>query len=255
MRFLPAPPDSGIAFVRTDVDPPVRIPADISQATPMERRTALGQGDVTVETVEHVLSAVWGMGIDNLTIETDSPEAPNTDGSAKIFSDAITRAGIEQQEPQTLLYAIPEPMVVTSGESMLAALRGPDDRLEILYDLDYSDNPGIGRQALRFDFGTDDYATEIAPTRTFLLQAEAEYMRSIGAGSHLSEEDIVVFKPNGELMAGNLLMPDEPVRHKICDLIGDLSLLGRRITGRIVASRSGHELNRQLVRALVDKLA
>ncbi|MDP6546576.1 MAG: UDP-3-O-acyl-N-acetylglucosamine deacetylase [Phycisphaerae bacterium] len=255
MRFVPAPPDSGVAFLRTDVDPPVRIPADIAKTARRDRRTSLSEGEVAVETVEHVLSAVWGMGIDNLTIEADTPEAPNTDGSAKIFADAIAHTGLQEQDVEVPVYAIAEPIVVTNGQSMLSALPGACDRLEILYDLDYAQNPGIGRQTLRFDLGVDDYATEIAPARTFLLQAEAEKMRSMGIGNHLTENEILVFTPSGELMGGELISPDEPVRHKVCDLIGDLSLLGRRVTGRIVASRSGHVLNRRLVSVLADRLA
>lgn len=254
MRFVPAAPDSGVAFLRTDVDPPVRIPADISKSAQRQRRTSLAEGEVAIETVEHVLSAVWGMGIDNLTIETDTPEPPNVDGSARLFADAIEQAGLQEQDAETLVYHVTEPVVVANGQSMLSALPGPDDRLEIVYDLDYSENPGIGRQTLRFDLGSDDYAADIAPSRTFLLQAEAEYMRSIGVGHHLTEDEILVFTPGGELMGGELIAPDEPVRHKVCDLIGDLSLLGRRISGRIVASRSGHDLNRQLVVALADRL-
>jgi UDP-3-O-[3-hydroxymyristoyl] N-acetylglucosamine deacetylase/3-hydroxyacyl-[acyl-carrier-protein] dehydratase len=195
------------------------------------------------------------MGIDNLTIETDTPEPPNTDGSAKVFTDAIAQAGLQEQASEAAIYAIAEPIVVTNGQSMLSALPGAGDRLEIIYDLDYAQNPGIGRQTLRFDLGVDDYAAEIAPARTFLLQAEAEHMRSLGVGSHLTENEILVFTPTGELMGGKLITPDEPVRHKVCDLIGDLSLLGRRITGRIVASRSGHDLNHQLVSVLADRLA
>jgi UDP-3-O-acyl N-acetylglucosamine deacetylase len=255
MRFVPAGPDSGVAFLRRDLDPPARIAANITSTTARDRRTSLAQGDAVVETVEHVLSAVWGMGIDNLTIETNTPEVPNTDGSAKIFTDAIAHAGIQAQDAQLQKYIITEPVVVTSGQAMIAALPGTEDTLEILYDLDYSQNPGIGRQAMRFDLGVDDYAGQIAPSRTFLLHAEAEYMRSIGVGNHLTENEILVFMPNGELMGGELISPDEPVRHKICDLIGDISLLGRRITGRVVASRSGHVLNRQLVSALFDKLS
>ena len=255
MRFTPAKPDSGIAFLRTDVDPPVRIPASIAKSAPRDRRTALAEGDLTIETVEHVLSAAWGMGVDNLTIETDTPEPPNTDGSAIIFADAIAHAGLQQQETEASVYAISEPIVVSDGKAMIAALPGADDRLEILYDLDYSINPGIGRQAMRFDLGADDYASDIAPSRTFLLQAEAEHMRSLGVGHHLTEDEILVFKPDGGLMGGELIWLNEPVRHKICDLIGDLSLLGTRITGRIVASRSGHVLNRKLVSVLADRLA
>ena len=254
MRFLPAQPDSGVAFLRTDIDPPVRIPADIGNIAQRDRRTSLTEGEVAIETVEHVLSAVWGMGIDNLTIEVDTPETPNTDGSAKVFADAIARAGLQEQDVEVPVYAITEPVVVTNGQSMLSALPGVGDRLEILYDLEYAQNPGIGRQTLRFDLGVDDYAVEIAPARTFLLQAEAEEMRSLGIGHHLTENEILVFTPTGELMGGKLISPDEPVRHKVCDLIGDLSLLGRRITGRIVASRSGHVLNRRLVSVLSDRL-
>jgi len=254
LRFVPAQPDSGVVFLRTDLDPPVRITAEIANAAQRDRRTSLADGPVAIETVEHVLSAVWGMGIDNLTIETDTPEPPNTDGSAGMFTDAIAGAGLEEQDAEAAVYTIAEPIVVSNGQSMISALPGAPGRLEILYDLDYGQNPGIGRQTLRFDLGVDDYAAEIAPARTFLLQAEAEEMRTRGIGHHLSENEILVFTPSGELMGGELASPDEPVRHKVCDLIGDLALLGRRLAGRIVASRSGHDLNRRLVAALADRL-
>ncbi|MDP7287281.1 MAG: UDP-3-O-acyl-N-acetylglucosamine deacetylase, partial [Phycisphaerae bacterium] len=122
MRFVPAQPDSGVAFLRTDVDPPVRIPADISKSADRERRTSLAEGKVAIETVEHVLSAVWGMGIDNLTIETDTPEPPNTDGSARLFADAIAQAGLQEQDSEANVYSITEPVVVANGQSMLSAL-------------------------------------------------------------------------------------------------------------------------------------
>jgi len=253
MRMAPAPPGSGIVFVRTDLDPPATIPADIAHLAPRDRCTSLACGNATVETVEHVLSAARGMGIDNLTIEVDAPEPPNTDGAAKLFADAIAGAGSQDQDDNAEALALLEPVTVTEGDAVLTALPGNNDCLDILYELDYSGTPGLERQLLRFRLDKDDYAAQIAPSRTFCLQAEAEQIRAQGVSGHLTEKDTLVFGPDG-LIGNKLLCEDEPVRHKISDLIGDIALLGRRLTGRIIACKSGHSLNLKLVKALADRL-
>ncbi len=256
MRLRPAGPDSGIVFVRNDLAEPVTIPSDIEHLTKRARRTSLTNGSAGVETIEHVLSAGVGMDLDNGRIEVDAGETPSTDGSPWPFVEAIQSAGVQEQSADRKVFVVPEPVSVTEGDRMLAALPGPEDCLEIFYEMDYSPvAPSIGRQVYTFRLGLDDYVTQIAPARTFLLEAEAEEMRKRGYGKHLTAKDVVVWSDSGPLEGNKLRFPDEGVRHKICDLIGDLALLGRPLRGRIVACKAGHDLNHALVRKLTDQLA
>ena len=176
------------------------------------------------------------------------------DGSARPFVEALQTAGIKTQDAESVPFTIAEPVTVSEGDAMLAALPGPDDCLDILYDLDYTRTESIGRQILGFRLGKDDYASQIAPSRTFLLEQEAREFQARGIGTHLNPKDVVVMGQTGPL-ENELRFPDEHVRHKICDLIGDLALLGRQLRGRIVAYKSGHDLNQQLVRSLKETIA
>ena len=249
LRFRPAPPNSGITFVCGGGPDAVKISADVSNVATRARRTSLMNGLTAVETVEHVLSAVWGLEIDNLVVELTGKETPSIDGSARPFVDALLSAELTEQDAEKEVFVVDEPVAVSSGDAMLAALPGPSDCLDILYDLDYSAVRSIGRQVLGFRLGKDDYARQIAPSRTFLLAEEARDFQARGMGKHLTTRDIVVMDEDGPI-DNELRFGDEHVRHKICDLIGDLSLLGRQIRGRIVAYKSGHELNHDLVRQL-----
>ncbi|MFW6133119.1 MAG: 3-hydroxyacyl-ACP dehydratase FabZ [Planctomycetota bacterium] len=250
LRIVPAPEDAGLAFARTDLDGAPRVPCDAGHLARSEtRRTALSAGVASVATVEHVLSAVWGSGIDNAVIEMDAPEPPGDDGSARAFARAIAEAGLEDQSAERVVYTIEDPVTVSQGAATLSALAGGDGELDILYDLDYADTPSIGRQVRAFRLGRDDYAAEIAPARTFLLADEARLFRSQGYGAHLDATQLLVMDDDGAV-DNELRFADEHVRHKICDLIGDLALLGQRLAGRILASRSGHRMNHQLVRRL-----
>jgi len=253
LRFEPASPDTGIVFTRSNLSSPVRIPASIANVAKRARRTSLANGTATAETVEHVLSAAAGLGIDNLVVDLDADEPPSTDGSALPFVEALAQAGRVDQESARKVYAIDRPVSVSEGDSMLTALPGPEDCLDILYDLDYGPGPGPGRQVFAFRLGRDDYAADLAPARTFALEAEAREMRQQGIGTHLTARDIVILGDDGPI-DNPLRFPDEQARHKVVDLIGDLSLLGRPIVGRIVAHRSGHELNHALVRKLVEQI-
>jgi len=254
LRFLPASADSGLCFVRKDLPSPVRIASDISKVAKRAQRTSLMNGSVAVETVEHVLAAVWGMGVDNLTIELSADETPSVDGSPMPFVEALCQTGLEEQDAEQKVYVIDEPIAVSHGDAMLAALPGPSDCLDILFDLDYSQLPSIGRQVLAFRLGKDDFVSELARARTFCTEQEARQQQAHGIGRHLTAEDIVVMGAEGPI-DNTLYFPDEHVRHKICDLIGDLALLGRRLCGRIICYKSGHELNHELVRELTEKIA
>jgi UDP-3-O-[3-hydroxymyristoyl] N-acetylglucosamine deacetylase/3-hydroxyacyl-[acyl-carrier-protein] dehydratase len=254
VRFCPAPAGAGVVFVRTDLPKVFRIGADIANlCSQQDRRTSLRDGTVGIDTVEHVLSAVYGLGIDNLIIELDADEAPGMDCSPKPFADALVAAGVVELEAEAQPFVIDAPITVAAGEAMLAALPGSSEYLDILFDLDYGGVKSIGRQVLGFRLGQDDYAAAIAPSRTFLLEAEAKEFQSRGWGKHLSPSDVLVMGDEGPI--GNALrFPDEHVRHKIADLIGDLALLGRPLRGRVVAYKSGHALNHQLVRRLAEQL-
>lgn len=256
MRFLPASPDSGICFICSGPDNEEigHVYADISNVTKRARRTSLTDGPASVETTEHVLSAVWGLGIDNLLIEISGCETPSLDGSAKPFVDALMDAGLEEQPSEKKVFIVREPISVSNGDATLAVLPGTSEYLDIVYDLDYGDGQAIGRQVKAFRLGSEDYAREIAPSRTFLLKTEAEMFRAQGMGKHLSERDLVVVDENGKPIGNELRFEDEPVRHKICDLIGDLALLGYHLRGRVVGYKSGHELNQELVRKLIETI-
>jgi len=230
-----------------------RIAADVAHVVKRARRTSLMNGSAVVETVEHVLAAVAGMGVDNVVIDLTAEEVPSTDGSARPFVEALTSAGVVEQPAEPNVHVIDEPVAVCEGQATLAALPGPADCLDILYELDYGSS-GPGRQVFAFRLGEDDFATEVAPARTFALEAEARAMQAKGLAPHLSARDILVLGPDGPI-DNELRFPDEPARHKVCDLIGDLALLGRRLRGRVVACRSGHELNQALVRRLAERLA
>lgn len=253
LRFCPALEDTGIIFVRTDTVTPVEIPAEIEYlAQRPHRTTSLAKDNVAIETVEHVLAAVAAMGIDNIRIEVSAEEMPSIDGSATPFIQALQQAEIEEQDIEKDVYVLDEPIVVSDGDTMLTALPGPVDCLEILYDLEYP-QPSIGRQVLGFRLGKDDFISEIAPSRTFLLETEARKFQAMGLGEHLSVHDVLVMADDGPV-ENELRFPDEHVRHKILDLIGDLSLLGRPFSGRIVAYRSGHGLNHDMVRNLLEMI-
>jgi UDP-3-O-[3-hydroxymyristoyl] N-acetylglucosamine deacetylase/3-hydroxyacyl-[acyl-carrier-protein] dehydratase len=252
--MLPAQPNAGVVFVRTDLPQPIRITASIaSLAGPQDRRTSLRDGQVSVETTEHVLSALAGLGVDNILIEVNAAEIPGTDCSSKPFVDALLAAGLEEQDADRKEFVIETPTAVSQGNAMLAALPGEGDYLDILYDLDYGPVKSIGRQVLGFRLDADDYATQIAPARTFLLEHEARAFQAKGWGTHLQASDLLVMGEQGPI-ENTLRFEDEQVRHKVADLIGDLALLGRSLRGRIVAYKSGHNLNHQLVRKLSEQV-
>jgi UDP-3-O-[3-hydroxymyristoyl] N-acetylglucosamine deacetylase/3-hydroxyacyl-[acyl-carrier-protein] dehydratase len=255
LRFLPAEPDTGIVWVRDDLPEPVRIATDVSNLAKRARRTSLMNGSAVVETTEHVLSAIVGLDIDNLVIEANADETPSVDGSPLPFAQALQQAGIAEQDAEKRLFVIDQPVSVNEGDAMVAALPGRDDCLDILYDLDYSDCcAGIGRQVFGFCLGRDDYVSQLAAARTFLLESEAREFQARGLGRHLTTRDTLVVGEDGPI-DNTLRFEDEYVRHKICDLIGDLALLPVRLRGRIIARRSGHDLNHALVRKLGEAIA
>ncbi|MCA9284998.1 MAG: UDP-3-O-[3-hydroxymyristoyl] N-acetylglucosamine deacetylase [Phycisphaerales bacterium] len=253
VTFVPAPPNHGIVFERTDLDAPVRIPASVTHVTPRARRTTLRSGNVTIETVEHCMSALAGLRIDNLLIRLHGPELPCGDGSARIFVDAIVSAGIEEQNAPRRVFRVVDPIVVQEGDAMLAALPGAE-AMTVVYDLDYGENaPRIRRQTHAFSFDRESYVDEIAPSRTYSLREEAQALWDRGLCRHLSPRDVLVIGDDGPI-ENVYRFENEPVRHKVLDIIGDLYLVGCEVQCRFVAYRSGHALNRRMGLKLLEQM-
>jgi UDP-3-O-[3-hydroxymyristoyl] N-acetylglucosamine deacetylase / 3-hydroxyacyl-[acyl-carrier-protein] dehydratase len=253
LTFAPAAEGSGITFIREQDDKVATIPAHVSNVLKRPRRTCLRNGTLFIETVEHCMAALAGMQIDNATVRLaggHSGEIPGGDGSSMSFVEAIQEAGIVEQEAEQKPLIIKKPIQVSMGDATLAALPGPTDRLEVFYD--FEAGPPIGRQTVRFSLGDDDFASQLAPARTFVFEDEARELHARGIGKHLSPKDLLVIGGDGPI--DNVFrFPDECARHKALDLIGDLYLVGRPIRGRLIAHKSGHELNHQLARKLVEQ--
>ena len=253
LTIKPAEANTGVVFVRLDVGDPVVIPARVLAVAPRGRRTTLRNGTVAIETVEHCLAAVNGLGIDNARIEVDGPELPNLDGSCEPYTHAITEAGVAAQDAARQTFVITEPVMVSEGDGRLYALPDRDDQLDIIYDLDYQDVPAIGRQLFQVRLSPETFIKEISPARTFLPETEALEFQQRGIGAHLTAQDVLVLGENGPI-DNQLRFQDECVRHKIGDLLGDMMLLGRMLRGRLVAYRSGHRCNHKLVKRLLSQI-
>ena len=248
--FRPAEVNTGVVFVRTDLSDPVRIPVNTDSIAERDRRTALKKGPVSIETPEHCLAAIGALEIDNIIIELDSVELPGFDGSSSEYFKVLSRAGfVEQKFPRTEL-VITEPVSITEGDKSIYALPYNTDRLNITYDLDYTQHTGIGRQLYSCEVTGEHFERELAEARTFCLEAEARQMQAHGIGAHLTPKDILVINSDGPIK-NSFRYSDECVRHKVVDLIGDLMLVGRAVVGRIIAYKSGHALNLRLAKELV----
>lgn len=249
--FKPAELNAGVVFVRTDLETPVAIPIVPSSIATRSRRTAVEKDDMAVETPEHCLAAIAAMDIDNIIVEIDGSELPGFDGSSEEYFKALQKAGVQLQDADRQPLVITESICITEDDKSIYALPNNGSGLTITYDLDYTQHTGIGRQIYSFDLNEANFAQNLARARTFALEAEARQMQAAGIGTHLSPKDILVINSDGPIR-NSFRFPDECVRHKVVDLIGDLRLAGRPIVGRIVAYKSGHALNHQLVRKIVQ---
>jgi len=253
LTIAPGEPDSGITFIRIEGDHIAHIPALVANVLKRPRRTCLRNGTLRVETIEHCMAALAGARINNAIVRVTggtAGELPGGDGSSQPFVDAINEAGVVEQEAELSPLVIDKPVQVSHGDATLAALPGPTDHLEIIYDFEAP--PPVGRQVFAFHLGSDDFSSQVAPARTFVFEDEAQELRGRGLGMHLTPKDLLVISPTGPL-DNEYRFADECVRHKVLDLIGDLYLAGRPIYGRILAHKSGHELNHMLVRRLVEQ--
>ncbi len=252
VRFAPAEVDTGVVFIRSDLDEPVKIEATIRSVAERSRRTAIRKGQASVEMIEHCMSAINALQIDNIFIEVNAPEMPGFDGSSGEYFKALKDCGFTEQSKPRKEFAISQEISIREAGASIYALPSDGENLEITYDMDYTAHTGIGRQMLSCTLNTEYYENNLAPARTFLLEAEAQQFQSRGIGTHLSPRDILVISSDGPIK-NSFRFPDECVRHKIADLIGDIALVGRRLSGRIVAYKSGHNLNQQLARKLYEQ--
>jgi UDP-3-O-[3-hydroxymyristoyl] N-acetylglucosamine deacetylase len=247
--LLPAACHQGRYFVREDVAPGRKIPARVEYCVEAPRRTALAVGNARVDMVEHVLAALASLQIDNCEIRVNSGELPAFDGSGQAIVEQILQAGIVTQNAARTTRVIRQPVRLGDSQSWIEARPSDKPGLSIDYQLDYGNGP-IGKQHLTLDITPESFLSELAAARSFLLADEAEQLRNLGQGWRVTYQDILVFGPDGP--CGNTLRyPDECVRHKILDLLGDLALADCELHGRIVAYRSGHRLNCRLVQAVL----
>jgi UDP-3-O-acyl N-acetylglucosamine deacetylase len=253
LRFRPAPANTGVNFVRTDLGPRACIPAHIDYVTGTHRRTTLGDGMLQVGLVEHVLAALGGMRIDNCYVELDAPEPPGLDGSSRGFVDALNDAGIANQKERRAIYGSDQSIVVRQGDATLALHPPQLYELRASYLLDYGQLSPIHPQIYTSDITPETFVSAISPCRTFLLEEEALQLKEQGLGSRTQYKDLLVFGPQGPI-DNCLRFANEPARHKVLDMIGDLFLLGHDVCGHLVAYRSGHPLNIELVKTLCKRM-
>ncbi|MBI3321194.1 MAG: bifunctional UDP-3-O-[3-hydroxymyristoyl] N-acetylglucosamine deacetylase/3-hydroxyacyl-ACP dehydratase [Candidatus Omnitrophica bacterium] len=255
VRVLPAPPDAGIVFIRTDLPHRPTIPVKSAQVVDVGksvRRTTLSKDGVEVQTVEHFMASLWGAGIDNAYVEVTSSEMPGLDGSAIQFLQQFNAAGtVEQPEPRRY-FSLREPVFVEEQDSSIVVF--PDRTLRISYMLSYA-HPLLKSQFVSYRLdGLDSFERTIAPARTFCLKEEAESLRAVGFGKGATFENTLVLGEAG-VMNNTLRFEDEFARHKILDLLGDLYLLGAHLRAHVVAIKSGHPLNVKLLKKLDQAMA
>ena len=241
---IPGEENAGIVFIRKDAraSVPIRIREMGPGGDGPERRSTIGPKGAQVQTVEHFLAALWGLEIDNLTVEVTGPEMPALDGSAAGFIDVIKRAGIQEQSSAREFIRIKEPLEIAEGGSSLAVT--PGEGLSVSYNIDY-DCASIGKEEFNIELDSDSFQKEIAPARTFCLKKEVWVLLKLGLGGGATIDNTLVMDEKGPV--GNTLrFPNEPVRHKILDLVGDLYLAGFPIKGKVSAKRSGHKLNKKM---------
>jgi UDP-3-O-[3-hydroxymyristoyl] N-acetylglucosamine deacetylase len=251
LALKPAPVDSGIIFCRTDLEPPVEIKARATSVGDTRLSTALFNGDVRISTVEHLMAALAGLGIDNAYIEVSAPEVPIMDGSAGPFVFLIQSAGIVEQDAPKKFIRILREVSLREGDKVASFL--PFDGFKVNFTIDFDHPVFKGRKVdAEIDFSSASFIKEVSRARTFGFMHELEYLRSQGLVQGGSFDNAIVVDEYRILNEDGLRYDDEFVKHKILDAIGDIYLLGNNLIGEFRARKSGHALNNQVVRQLLD---
>ena len=243
----PAEAGTGIVFRRCDLPDIPTVPARHDYVLAAARRTILGRaGQPLVETVEHLMAAIAGIGVDNCVIEINGPEVPSFDASSRVFFNAMLDKGLQELSECVEAFAITDQMMLKSDGGQSVVLR-PYVRslLAVTWQLDYGRRAPIPPQIYSIELTPDIFVREIASARTFVLESEITMLRGLGYGRHLTDRDLLVCGTDGT-WNNRLRWPDECVRHKLLDCVGDLALSGRSVYGHLTAVRSGHKLNHRL---------
>ncbi len=252
LRFLPDQEHAGIRFQRVDLPGTKPIPATLEHVVPRQRRTAISNGEATVELIEHVMAALAGLQIDNCLVQLNAPEAPGADGSSLGFVQALLDAGIVEQSAPRDVLVVRQPNRASADGNHMEISVGPIFRrtLVISYELDYGTRSPIKPQLLTFEFTPESFVTNLAFARTFVLETEVAALKAQGYGSRVTEKDLLIFGEDG-VVGNELRATDECVRHKVLDCIGDFALLGCDVHGHFRAYRSGHNLNHAICRQVL----
>lgn len=248
LRILPAPPGTGIVFLRTDLNN-FAIPASWKFVQRVSYATSLMRRSVLISTTEHLLSVFYSMGIDNAYVEIDNLEVPILDGSGEPFVRLIEEAGIQTSRKRKKFLRILRPVSVEGNGKRITIL--PSDSFQLTCDI-FFNHPLVGHQTVDMEVTPQNYANELAPARTFGFEYELDQMRNMGLIRGASLENAVCFDQSSVLNPGGLRFPDECCRHKALDLIGDLALIGRPLLGRVIAERAGHAMHVALVAKIMS---
>ena len=249
MNIRPAAPDTGIVFIRQDLGKKVRILAHIDNVIDATLATTIGLEGVRVSTVEHLMAAFAGVGVDNAEVELDAPEVPIMDGSSEPFNALLKNAGIQVQDKPKKFVIVKHPVTVIDGDRQATLLPSSDFKLS--YTIDFR-HPLISNQFYLIQISNGNFEREICRARTFGFLREYETLKARGFARGGSLENAVVVGESGVLNEGGLRFADEFVRHKILDSIGDLWLLGAQVIGHFIGYKSGHTLNHKLIHKLLS---
>ncbi|TDO99054.1 UDP-3-O-acyl-N-acetylglucosamine deacetylase [Marinomonas balearica] len=252
LTLKPAPANTGIVFVRTDLEPPLEIVGDARAVGSTNFATALCSGDVKISTVEHLMSAMAGLGVDNAYVEVSASEIPLMDGSASPFVFLLQSAGLEEQDAPKKFIRITKPIRVDEGDKY--AILEPHSGFRLSFTIDF-DHPAIGEdvQNTSIDFSTTTFVKEISRARTFGFMKDLEYFKNNDLARGANMDNAIVLDDFKVLNDEGLRYRDELVRHKVLDAIGDLYLLGHSLIGEYKAHKSGHALNNKLLLALLER--
>ncbi|MFI5296144.1 MAG: UDP-3-O-acyl-N-acetylglucosamine deacetylase [Thermodesulfovibrionales bacterium] len=246
VTLKPASRDNGITFIRSDKNTVIK--ADVGSVIDTAFATTIGQDGAKIRTVEHIMAALAGLGIDNIFVDVNGPEIPILDGSSTELISIILKAGIAKQGKKRPYLRIKRPVIFDDGNSKVAAL--PYDGRRITYSI-FFNHYGFGEQRLSIEINEETFAREIAPARTFGFLKDIEYLRTNGLAKGGSLENAIILGENGVLNSSGLRFKDEFVRHKVLDSIGDLAILGFPIYGHIIANKSGHSTNIKFLKKLL----
>ncbi len=255
VRVKPAEAGNGVSFIRTDLDDQPEVRAHGPNMKARQRRTCLQDGRAEVYTCEHLMASLYALGVDNAVVEIDGEEVPGLDGSSLEFLSGLKQSGLVELRAPRQHYSVKQPIYVREGNASIVALPG-SGKLTVEYHLDYASKNGsqkATRQIVGFELNQESFEREIAPARTFVFEHEVEALRAAGLGLGANPQNTLVVGPQG-VRDNTLRWDDELARHKILDLIGDIANFGADLDAHIIATRSGHNLNMQLVQRLLHEM-